>query len=908
MPPIRSHGCGSPAATTLFDDNAEQSKKLLNQAIEGFTNSMLAMPDPNLIRENTLGRAYCERELGKFDHAEYDHAIADFKKIMEDGTGTQQYAAARQGLSTTYAKMGDAKMAAETLPVGPVGKGASGQFMLQLQTLFSAERATSNPAEKAKYHQQIVELMKTKENDKEGWALDVSAATHFPQNAIEEFGNSNDPFEKWLLAAVLLSRKDEAGAAKYYSEACDSGKYPKACRFAADIYQREKRFDLVQDMLTKIAQQGGGDASQATFLEYSLDHDRWEKSGRKDTALEDKWVKDANDYLQKAPGGEHAAELQVALAERLQRQGDLLGAADMYSKVKGDPEFTFTAKFKAAECYYKILVGAGAAAKDNKTAAKIDTDQLRKLAVADLNESIKMGHEAEAAAKTPAAKNAVREIRGEATYMLASILEEDPEHVDYAQVAPLLVGYESNYPMMSAKFQDVIEWRITALDHLGRYDEVNTDVAALVERSNGDIAKGDFIKGLGIDFWKAAQEAQGQHDEKAYKANAKVDRDRIQILRGHGRLGQNPGQKSDRYAVDLRPGVAGDRQHAGSGSNLRAGRESRPVVARCERRSRAQSASPEELEGRGQPVDHRREHRGRVRSAVVRGQVPTRRGLSRAGQQPGRMQQAGADSHRASNFGLGRDEGAGGTSSSARSASTTRATDAAMLKKIHHVGVVVPNLDEGLRFWRDTLGLHFTKSATIEEQGVRAALLKAGESEIELLEPLDPNNAVGKFLARRGGGLHHVCFETDDVARELEAARAKGIQLIDQKPRNGLAGMICFLHPKATRGVLVEYAQPPGGIGRQGHADLRIPMRQLRPLIRSVRPPRRRRRAMPALSRLKADARNVDVRGARQQWRRGGRGRLRDGNLRHVERRRLHRRRMLRWRLRLSLIAARANN
>src|SRR5271167_165732 len=131
-----------------------------------------------------------------------------------------------------------------------------------------------------------------------------------------------------------------------------------------------------------------------------------------------------------------------------------------------------------------------------------------------------------------------------------------------------------------------------------------------------------------------------------------------------------------------------------------------------------------------------------------------------------------------------------------------------MLKKIHHVGVVVPNLDAGLKFRRDTLGLHFTSSATIQEQGVRAALLKAGESEIELLEPLDPENAIGKFLARRGGGLHHVCFETDDVARELADAKAKGIQLIDHAPRSGLAGMICFLHPKATRGVLVEYAEP----------------------------------------------------------------------------------------------------
>jgi methylmalonyl-CoA/ethylmalonyl-CoA epimerase len=131
-----------------------------------------------------------------------------------------------------------------------------------------------------------------------------------------------------------------------------------------------------------------------------------------------------------------------------------------------------------------------------------------------------------------------------------------------------------------------------------------------------------------------------------------------------------------------------------------------------------------------------------------------------------------------------------------------------MLTRIHHVGVVVPSLELGLRFWRDTLGMRLTKSATIEEQGVRAALLEVGGSEVELLEPLGPEGGVGKFLARRGGGLHHVCFETDDVARELADAKAKGIQLIDLAPRHGLAGMICFLHPKATRGVLVEYAQP----------------------------------------------------------------------------------------------------
>jgi len=511
------------AATTLFDDNAEQSKKLLNQSIDGFTASMLAMPDPNLIRENTLGRAYCERELGKFDHAEYDHAIADFKKIMEDGTGTQQYGAARQGLSTTYAKMGNAEEAAKTMPTEP-GSHGSGQFMLQLQTLFSAERATSDPAKKAAYHKQIIDAMKSRENDKEGWAVDVAAASKFPTNAVEEFGNSSDPFEKWLLAAVLLSRKDEANAAKYYAEAGASGKYPKAYKFAADIYLREKRYDQVEAMLSKIAAGGGGDAQWAEYLKFSLAHNRWEQSGQKDTALEDQWVKDAEDYVQKLPNGEHAAEMRVQLADRLQRQGKLVEAAQMYSQVKGDPEFTFTAKFKAAECYYKQLVGAAATAKDNKDnkGPKVDTEQLRKLALDNLNESIKMGSDAERTANTAAAKKAVREIRGEATYMLASILEEDQDHVDYAKVAPLLVGYESNYPMMSAKFQDVVDWRITALDHLGRYDEVNTDVAALVERSKSDTAKQDFIKGLGIEFWKTAQAAKDNNDQKGYIANAKL--------------------------------------------------------------------------------------------------------------------------------------------------------------------------------------------------------------------------------------------------------------------------------------------------------------------------------------------------------------------------------------------------
>jgi methylmalonyl-CoA epimerase len=131
-----------------------------------------------------------------------------------------------------------------------------------------------------------------------------------------------------------------------------------------------------------------------------------------------------------------------------------------------------------------------------------------------------------------------------------------------------------------------------------------------------------------------------------------------------------------------------------------------------------------------------------------------------------------------------------------------------MLRKIHHVGIVVRNLEESYQFYRETLGLPVHKMAVVEDQGVKAALLTIGNSEIELLEPINENGGVAKFLQRRGEGLHHVCFETEDVARELEGTIAKGVEVIDRQPRKGLAGMICFLHPKATHGVLVEYAQP----------------------------------------------------------------------------------------------------
>ena len=131
-----------------------------------------------------------------------------------------------------------------------------------------------------------------------------------------------------------------------------------------------------------------------------------------------------------------------------------------------------------------------------------------------------------------------------------------------------------------------------------------------------------------------------------------------------------------------------------------------------------------------------------------------------------------------------------------------------MIKKIHHVGVVVRDMERAMRFWRDTLGLHVHKTQMIEEQGVKAALLTLGDSEIELLEPTVADNGIARYLASRGEGLHHVCFQVDEVGRDLETLKAKGVEVIDQEPRIGIAGRICFLHPKAMHGALVELCEP----------------------------------------------------------------------------------------------------
>jgi methylmalonyl-CoA epimerase len=130
------------------------------------------------------------------------------------------------------------------------------------------------------------------------------------------------------------------------------------------------------------------------------------------------------------------------------------------------------------------------------------------------------------------------------------------------------------------------------------------------------------------------------------------------------------------------------------------------------------------------------------------------------------------------------------------------------VRRIHHVGIVVRRLENAYEFYRGTLGLPLLREAEIADQGVRAALLGAGDSEIELLEPLGPDSGVGRFLERRGEGLHHFCFDTPDVDGAVRALAARGVELLDRAPRPGLAGRVAFLHPRACAGVLVELATP----------------------------------------------------------------------------------------------------
>jgi len=127
------------------------------------------------------------------------------------------------------------------------------------------------------------------------------------------------------------------------------------------------------------------------------------------------------------------------------------------------------------------------------------------------------------------------------------------------------------------------------------------------------------------------------------------------------------------------------------------------------------------------------------------------------------------------------------------------------VKGIHHVGVAVEDIDGAVDAYKRLFGAELEQREQVDEHGVEAASLRVGDSRIELVASLDPTSPVGKFLAKRGPGMHHVAFEVDDVGRELARLAAGGAELIDERPRPGAFGLeVAFVHPDATGGVLAE--------------------------------------------------------------------------------------------------------
>ena len=135
-----------------------------------------------------------------------------------------------------------------------------------------------------------------------------------------------------------------------------------------------------------------------------------------------------------------------------------------------------------------------------------------------------------------------------------------------------------------------------------------------------------------------------------------------------------------------------------------------------------------------------------------------------------------------------------------------------MLSDIDHVGVAVEDLDESIALYVETLGLVLVHRETVVEQGVEAVLVDVGEGHVELLRPLDPDTAVGRFLARRGPGLHHVAYRVKAIDATLRELKSRGVRLIDEQPRTGIRNSrVAFIHPASTGGVLTEIVQPAEG-------------------------------------------------------------------------------------------------
>jgi methylmalonyl-CoA/ethylmalonyl-CoA epimerase len=133
-----------------------------------------------------------------------------------------------------------------------------------------------------------------------------------------------------------------------------------------------------------------------------------------------------------------------------------------------------------------------------------------------------------------------------------------------------------------------------------------------------------------------------------------------------------------------------------------------------------------------------------------------------------------------------------------------------MLNKIYHLGYAVEDIEAASRFYRENFGVEPAGSEVVGEQGIIAAMFRVGESMVELVQPTDPDTPVGRFLARRGEGFHHVAYQVDDLESALGELRKNGVEIIDVEPRVGAGGTkMAFVHPKSTFGVLTELVELP---------------------------------------------------------------------------------------------------
>ncbi len=131
-------------------------------------------------------------------------------------------------------------------------------------------------------------------------------------------------------------------------------------------------------------------------------------------------------------------------------------------------------------------------------------------------------------------------------------------------------------------------------------------------------------------------------------------------------------------------------------------------------------------------------------------------------------------------------------------------------RHLNHVCIAVSDIDDTLAFYLRTFGVGDADVEDLEDQGVRAALVRVGGSQLEFIQPTDPGGGVARFIERRGEGVHHIAFEVEDLQGQLDRLAAQGVQLIDAAPREGLSGEIAFIHPRATRGVLIELVDQDG--------------------------------------------------------------------------------------------------